>query len=314
MSAAAPERNIPISATWLSLGQALAWVAFQSTETDWNEKFYFGAAAWPFVTPAEVMDWLKDVEAYGDPWDARPAIFYGGLPGYLVQHSAQAGTEDAYKQAAKAIRTKLTDEWDRVTERYASIRDASECLRRALAKNDGTIKAFGWRGDAPSADEPRSTDFPRVQIPAGVCAGPMTVSQYGLLPFVPGDLIDDGWTTSWHGVLLHVDDVLRLNSPAKDAPSPPVFEPQPHATKAIDRGGRSRHKYYIPFVQEMMRRANLQGGLGDDRPKFTDAMLDWVDETFFTGAPADTAVREWVKELWPSPEARPETSPKPRGN
>ena len=314
MSAVTPERNIPISATWLSLGQALAWVAFQSTETDWNEKFYFGAAAWPFVTPAEVMDWLKDVEAYGDPWDARPAIFYGGLPGYLVHHAAQPGTEDAYKQAAKAIRTKLTDEWDRVTERYASIRDASESLRRALAKNDSNIKAFGWRGDAPSADEPRSTEFPRIQIPADVCAAPITLSQYGLLPFVPGDLIDDAWTTLWHGVLLHIDDVLNLNPPAKDAPSPPVFEPQPQATKAIDRGGRSRHPYYIPFVREMVRRANLPDGLGDDRPEFTNAMLDWVAKTVLTGGPSETVVRDWIKELWPPRATRSETSPKRPGN
>jgi hypothetical protein len=314
MSAAAPERNIPISATWLSLGQALAWVAFQSTETDWNEKFYFGAAAWPFATPAEVMEWLKDVEAYGDPWDARPAIFYGSLPGYLVQHAAQPGTEDAYKQAAKTMRTKLTDEWDRVTEQYASIRDASESLRRALAKNDGTIKAFGWRGDAPSADEPRSTDFPRIQIPAGVCAGPITVSPYGLLPFVPGDLIDDGWTTLWHGVLIQKDELLaRWPSPNENT-NPPIFQQQAPTPRAKDQGGRSRHKQFIPFVREMVRRANSIDGLGEDRDEFKKEMLDWVLGLADADTPSDTSVSDWIKELWPSPEAAPETSSKKPGN
>lgn len=203
----------PARAVWLPVGPALSWVAFGVAEDLWSERFYFGASAWIFVTPADVVAWLDEVAKYGATEPASMVEYEINLMPAIFRRAealspARIADDSSIRAAAAEARQKLVDGLADATEQHRQIWNAAERLRLALAKEE--IKAFGWRGEWPSEDEPRSTDRARAQIPPTVFAAPVTLTHRGLLPFIQGDLIDDGWTTLWHGIRIHADDLLKL--------------------------------------------------------------------------------------------------------
>jgi hypothetical protein len=304
-------QQTPARTVWLPVGPALSWVAFGVAEDLWSERFYFGASVWPFLTPAEVAEWLSEMAQYSvaeptsvPPYaiDLEPAIYRRAE---ALSPTRIADNSSVRVAAAEALQ-KLVDGLVNATEQYRQIGSAAEGLRLALAKEE--IKAFGWRGEWPSEDEPRSTDRARAQIPPTVFAAPVTLTHRGLLPFIKGDPIDDGWTTLWHGIRIHADDLLRL----RPAPEGSQLAGQYETTRAAqserrapNRTGRYRHKMFVPFVREMIRVADVDSltNRGDGRDPLEavrEHMKDWLGSNSDEDKPSDTTIRDWVDELWPT--------------
>ncbi|MFM2150693.1 MAG: hypothetical protein RLZZ187_2999 [Pseudomonadota bacterium] len=297
-------------AIWLPVSPAISWVAFGAAEELWSEKFYFGASAWAFLTPADVVAWLDEVAKYGAAEPASIVEYEINLMPAIYRRAeafspARIADDNAIRAAAAEARQKLVDGLADATEQYRQIWNAAERLRLALAKEE--IKAFGWRGEWPSEDEPRSTDRARTQIPPTVFAAPVTLTHRGLLPFIKGDPIDDGWTTLWHGIRIHADDLLKLRPAPQGAPSNiPYADSQAERPKG-GKGGRPSHPVYKAFVKEMIRVADLDslteiGGEHDPKEEFRAHMRAWLRANFKDNMPGDTTIRGWVDELWPTPQ------------
>jgi hypothetical protein len=310
----------PARAIWLPVGPALSWVAFGVAEDLWSERFYFGASVWPFLTPAEVAEWLRDMAQYGaaeptsiPPYaiDLEPAIYRRAE----ALSPTRIADDSSVRTAAAQARQKLVDGLANATEQYRQIGSAAEGLRLALAKEE--IKAFGWRGEWPSADEPRSIDRARAQIPPTVFAAPVTLTHRGLLPFIQGDLIEDGWTTLWHSIRIHADDLLKLRPAPEGSQLAGQYEPTQVAQseqRSLSRTGRHRHKMFVPFVREMIRVADIDS-LTDRRDErdpqeaVRAQMKAWLESNPDEDKPSDTTIRAWIAELWPT-SAGPAGQPK----
>ncbi len=301
----------PARAVWLPVGPALSWVAFGVAEDLWSERFYFGASAWIFVTPADVVAWLDEVAKYGATEPASMVEYEINLMPAIFRRAealspARIANDSSIRAAAAEARQKLVDGLADATEQYRQIWNAAERLRLALAKEE--IKAFGWRGEWPSEDEPRSTDRARAQIPPTVFAAPVTLMHRGLLPFIQGDLIDDGWTTLWHGIRIHADDLLKLRPAPEGSQLTRQYETTQVAQserRAPNRTGRYRHKMFVPFVREMIRVADVDS-LTDRRDERDPQeavrahMRAWLEENPDEDKPSETTIREWIAELWPT--------------
>lgn len=300
-------------AIWLPVGPALSWVAFGVAEELWSEKFYFGASAWTFLTPADVVAWLDEVAKYGAAEPASIVEYEINLvPAIYRRAEALSPTRIAddrsVRAAAAEARQKLVDGLADATEQYRQIWNAAERLRLALAKEE--IKAFGWSGEWPSEDEPRSTDRARTQIPPAVFAAPVTLTHRGLLPFIKGDPIDDGWTTLWHGIRIHADDLLKLRPAPQGALANIAYADSQMERPKSSKGGRPPHPLYKAFVKEMIRVAEIDGLTEsrtgkDPKDEFRARMRTWRRENFADSELGGTTLRDWVDELWPTLEEHP---------
>jgi len=300
-------------AIWLPVSPAISWVAFGVAEELWSEKFYFGASAWTFVTPADVVAWLDEVAKYGATEPASIVEYESNLMPAIYRRAealspSHIANDTSIRAAAAEARQKLVDGLADATGQYRQIWNAAERLRLALAKEE--IKAFGWRGEWPSEDEPRSNDRARAQIPPTVFAAPVTLTHRGLLPFIKGDPIDDGWTTLWHGIRIHADDLLKLRPAPQGALANILYaDSQPERPKG-GKGGRPSHPVYKAFVKEMIRVADLDslteiGGEQDPKEEFRAHMRAWLRANVKDNMPGDTTLRDWVDDLWPTPQEQP---------
>lgn len=302
-----------IPAIWLPVGPAISWVAFGVAEELWSDRFYFGASAWTFLTPADVVAWLEEVTKYGAAEPASIVDYEINLMPTIYRRAealspTRIADDNSVRAAAAEARQKLVDGLADATEQYRQIWNAAERLRLALAKEE--IKAFGWSDEWPSEDEPRSTDRARTQIPPTVFAAPVTLTHRGLLPFIKGDPIDDGWTTLWHSIRIHADDLLKLRpAPQGALANIPYAESQMERPKG-GKVGRPPHPAYKKFVKEMIRVADLDGLAQshdgqDPKDEFRARMKEWLKANFADNMPGDTTIREWVHDLWPTPQEHP---------
>ena len=308
---AAPEEAATtiVPAGWVPLGPALAWIGFGSAEADWDERYYFGASHWAFAKPERVAAWLDEVAISGDTLQGSFAFFGSGLGAHVRSYACRKQNLDARRRAdgpairaaASELRDKLNAGIDVASRHHDSLALASDTLRRAVVA--GSVSAYGWPGEPRTDDEPRMTEVPRARIPPDVCAAPITITQHGLLPFVPGDWIEDGWSTLWHGVLIPAEDLLKLRPAPTAGTSTTPYQPPAPKRPAPSRGGRPPHPLFKPFAREMVRRADLDG-LEEDRSAFTKLMTDWAANEFDNDTPGDTTIRDWVAELWPHDQPR----------
>jgi len=225
-AAAEPKGRIT-PALWMPAAPTIAWLAFDSAETDWDAKFYFGASIWYAADPERVLDWLHEVEEHGDLLeDFQPYDFQR-----LHRHVRDAAAQTASFQAAKAewavawAKVKATRD-DPAANRVArsevpplmmsddQIREAARTLRADLERKlegekpaaqlaydaiwggseklrralaRGDLTACGWPGRGPDFSD-NNTMLPlREPIPHDVFSRPVTVTQAGVFAFARGD-------------------------------------------------------------------------------------------------------------------------------
>ncbi len=226
-AAAAKQDKRITPALWMPAAPAIAWLAFDSAETDWNAKFYFGASIWYAADPERVLDWLHEVEEHGDlPDDFEPSDFQ-----HLHRHIHNAAAQTASFQAAKAERAaawakvKATRDDPKANKAARAklpaliiskdhIREAASNLRADLesklegeepaaqlaydaiweasdnlrrALADGDLTACGWPGRGPDFSDNNAALPLREPIPRDVFSRPVTISQAGVLAFTRGD-------------------------------------------------------------------------------------------------------------------------------
>lgn len=259
-SADAPAGERITPALWMPAAPTMAWLAFGSAETDWDRAFYFGASIWYAADPERVLDWLNEVaeDGYLVPEFEQSADVkalhrhINGAAYALAKGKRRAPSEDNIRQAARDLHAILTSRIADATAQHAAIWEASETLRRALARGD--LTACGWQGHDPTIDEDASAPPPlRETIPRDIFSRPVTVTQAGVLGFARGD---GSWgydfETLWSGLLFDSADLLALSPRVEDdRPAVPYTAPVPELPR--DRGGRPPVHTWPPFDAECRR-------------------------------------------------------------
>jgi hypothetical protein len=290
-------------ALWMPAAPTLAWLAFGSAETDWDRAFYFGASIWYVAEPARVLDWLNEVAERGDlvpefePRDVSALHRHIESAAYTLGKGKQRGpSEDNIRQAARDFHATLASRMANVTAQRAAIWEASEKLRRALAR--GCLTACGWPGCGPTVDEDTRALPLREPIPRDIFARPVTITQSGVLGFARGDeSLGDDFETLWSGLIFDSADLLALQEAPKDARrSQPYTEPAKHSRGGV--GGRREDFDWPLFYQEIVRHLVL-----DDVPPKPDTlkkhMENWANEQWGDDGPSDSRIAAHIKRIVP---------------
>jgi hypothetical protein len=236
-----PEPNAPTG--WLTVEQALSWIAARSLAPNWDVAFYFGAATWFSQSPDEALEHLRqmiaeppgslfratrygpdfeervrtavvDLDLRGDDGAAHPqTIDIDGITGRLVDHLS------AHLQDARAQHDRL--------------QQAADMLRQAIAS--GELAAYGWKGElsVPSDLMPSIADA-RERIPPDACAGPVTVTGIGILPVTNDEVRRVIVTPAWSGIMIRADNLVRLWPSASTSLQSAVAGPQAANNTAPD--------------------------------------------------------------------------------
>ena len=288
-AAAEPKGRIT-PALWMPAAPTIAWLAFDSAETDWDAKFYFGASIWYAADPARVLDWLHEVEEQGDLLeDFEPSDFQ-----HLHRHIRNAAAQTASFQAAKAERAaawakvKATGddpEANKAARRELPpliiskdhIREAARTLLADLeskldgekpaaqlaydaiweasdnlrrALAHGELTACGWPGRGPDFSDNNATLPLREPIPRDVFARPVTISQAGVLAFTRGDESFRYDHDVLWSGLLFQAHDLRALHEPPEDDRPSVPYTPPDPEAQRDRGGIDPKHNWRPFEEE----------------------------------------------------------------
>ena len=153
-----------------------------------------------------------------------------------------AGTID--DDDARILIDHLSAHLPEARQHRARIQDAAEALRRAMAS--GELPAFGWQGDGPDPAEPLAAiSQARERIPADACAGPVTVTELGIVPVIASDEGSAGYALVWSGLRIPSDEVLRL-WPASHVgiqPKAPLIQPQASPGNTAEQEQTRRPQY-----------------------------------------------------------------------
>ena len=253
--AQAPKRaEADTPAGWLSVNQALSWIAFRSVTPDWDIAFYFGASNWFAQTPDEALEQLRQMMAeppgslfrtmrYGPDFQDRVCTVAAALG-----LCGDDGAADPQTASIDDLTTRLIDHLSAHLQdaraQHDRLKQAAETLRLAIAS--GEPSAYGWRGYGSQLGELEPVAEPRERIPADVCAGPVTITEMGIVPLTE---VDGRTRTSqplWSGILIPSDSVLNL-WPASNGKATADLVPRaiPDCLKVSD-GTPPRRPQYSP--------------------------------------------------------------------
>lgn len=306
-SAPKPSADTPAQritpALWMPAAPTLAWLAFGSAETDLDRAFYFGASIWYAAEPARVLDWLNEVAECGDlvpefePRDVSALHRLIESAAYALGKGKQRGpSEDNIRQAARDFHATLASRMADVTAQRAAIWEASEKLRRALAR--GCLTACGWPGCGPTVDEDTRALPLRELIPRDIFARPVTITQSGVLGFARGDeSFGDDFETLWSGLLFDSADLLALHTPPKDdRPAKPYIDQRPAQYRNL--GGRPKKFDWRSFNHALTRYAVLDA----DNLTLTNVrkhMRDWASDHMGPEPPEDRTMERHIDDILP---------------
>ena len=247
----APKRPEPDAPTgWLTVDQALSWIAARSLAPNWDVAFYFGAATWFSQTPDEALEHLRQMIAepsgslfraarYGPDFEerVRTAVVDLGLLGDDgATHPQTADLDDITGRLIDHLSAHLQD----ARAQHDRLRQAADILRQAIAS--GELPAYGWKGYGPESEWEPVLD-PRERIPADACAGPVTITGAGIVPVTQVESRSRMTRLIWSGLLFASDDVLRL-WPTSTASFQPGPIPSPAAVPA-ETAPPTQHRYNL---------------------------------------------------------------------
>lgn len=224
--AQAPKRaEVDTPAGWLSVNQALSWIAFRSLAPDWNDAFYFGASLWFVASPSDVAEWLEETVHLGRMPVHQCECSADDLETMVAEHAYQLRRKTAdgspsrapltVREAARLVLADLQGKMHAATEQHEALWRASDSLRRDIAS--GSVQAAGWPASRCSTDDQPELP-PLAAIPREVCLTPVTVAHGGILGFTRGDRLVDGYPRLWSGVRIEAASLLKAT--AQDASSP----------------------------------------------------------------------------------------------
>ena len=218
--AQAPKRaEVDTPAGWLPVDQALSWIAFRSLAPDWDIAFYFGASNWFSQTPYEALEHLRQIVAeppgslfrttrYGPDFEDRVCTVAAALGLHGDDGPADPQTTSIDGVTAQLI-DHLSAHLQDARAQHDRLKQAAEMLRLAIASDE--LAAYGWKGELPiPSDLIASIADARERIPAGACAGPVTVTGMGILPVANDEVRQVVVTPAWSGIMMRADDVVRL--------------------------------------------------------------------------------------------------------
>jgi len=280
-----PEPDAPIG--WLTVNQALSWIALRSAASNFNDALYFGASLWFIASPSEVAEWLDEtvrlgrMPVYQCEFSAEDLEALVAEHGYRLRRDAAGGSPQpalmTLREAAQLVLAELQRKMHAATELYDALWRASELLRRDIAS--GSVRAAGWPASrCPAEDQPELP--PREAIPREVCLEPVTLAHGGILGFTRGDRIVDGCPRIWSNV--RIDAASLLDSAAQQVSSPhttldgqsPSLSRE-YNTKALgawfllDRATRPKVKPY-PTEEQDRRAAEAYFGQPIPRDEFRE--------------------------------------------
>jgi hypothetical protein len=213
-----PKRTEPdVPTGWLTVEQALSWIAARSLTSNLDVAFYFGASNWFTQTPDQTLDHLRQVIA--DPPDSlcRTLLLRPTLEKRIRTTVAALGlhgdddSPNAHTAAIDDITGKLIDHLSAQLQdaraQHDRLQQAADMLRLAIAS--GELPAYGWKGYGPE-DLLAPVIDPRERIPADVCAGPVTVTDLGVVPITRFDTAPRVSEPIWSSILFPSADVRRL--------------------------------------------------------------------------------------------------------
>ncbi len=229
-----PKRTEPdVPTGWLTVDQALSWIAARSLTSNLDVAFYFGASNWFNQTPDEALEHLRQVIA--DPPDSlcrtlqlsptfekrvRTTVAALGLHGDDDPPNVQtAAIDDITGKLIDHLSAQLQD----ARAQHNQLQQAADMLRLAIAS--GELPAHGWKGYGPEDDLAPVID-PRERIPADVCARPVTITDVGVVPVTRFDTASRVSEPIWSGIMMPADCVVRLWPSASTGSQPAVAGPQ----------------------------------------------------------------------------------------
>ncbi len=230
----APKRTEPDApAGWLTVDQALSWIAARCLTSNLDVAFYFGASNWFTQTPDQALDHLRQVIV--DPPDSlcrtlrlsptfekrvRTTVAALGLHGDDDSPNAQtADIDDITGRLVDHLSAHLQD----ARVQHDRLQQAADMLR--LAIGSGELPAYGWKGYEPE-DVLAPVIDPRERIPADVCAGPVTVTDLGVVPITRFDTAPRVSEPIWSGIMMPAEYVVRLWPSASTSLQSAAAEPQ----------------------------------------------------------------------------------------
>jgi hypothetical protein len=319
--AAAPQDKRITPALWMPAAPTIAWLAFDSAETDWDAKFYFGASIWYAADPERVLDWLREVEVHGDLLEDFQPYDFQHLHRHIRNAAAQTASfqaakaerattkasarkpapvtvsDDHIREAARTLRMALEHKKADAQRAHAAIWEGSEKLRRALARGD--LTACGWPGRGPDFGDNNATLPLREPIPCDVFSRPVTVTQDGVFAFARGDeSFGYDFDVLWSGLLFDAHDLLALHDAPKDKRlSEPYTQPEKPSRKGI--GGRPDVYGWAAFDQALIRQL-VREALNLSRLKVRKDMKDWAAGNMEKDLPDDRTIERHIDRLVPT--------------
>jgi len=217
-----PEEESFALSSWETLDGAIAWIARGSAMPieDWDRLIYWGASLWDEMSPDEVVEGIthlvgpdvSNLNRYlswdeGEETDQKLTGYdqLARLLGHYILIWEEYAELEGERKPSDAVQEHLTDLISelcepRTWEAHENLLDASEQLRRALAK--GILEAFGRPLGSLSTDRMDHVSSPRERIPPSLFAQPVFLSQHGIHPLAKG--YDENSGT--HDLLFH--DIL----------------------------------------------------------------------------------------------------------
>jgi|LauGreDrversion4_2_1035121.scaffolds.fasta_scaffold253944_1 hypothetical protein len=214
---------------WLTIRQALSWIAFKSTDTDWDEDLYYGATNWDSRSVSEMIEILQQFIVNLDSGnDLIISMFcresmrneVRKIASVIRNERESSSPQDAagLRIDAQVIINDLLSNKEVYEENRTNTRKAAEELRKAAST--GSVSLYGWK-DSPQYKEelPEYINAPRTLIPPETFNGPVFITEDTLLPRTDGDPDRRKVVPLYYGLLLQADDVLRQwPLPSADAP------------------------------------------------------------------------------------------------
>lgn len=272
---------------WLTVNQALSWIAFRTAASNWNDAFYFGASLWFIASPPDVAEWLEEtvslgrMQAYQCEFSAEDLEAMVAERAYRIRHEAADGASSpalmTVREAAELVLAELKHKMGAATEVHEALWRASERLRHGIAS--ASVRAAGWPASRCSAED--QPELPPLEvIPPEVCLTPVTLAHGGILGFTRGDRPADGYPRLWSGV--RIEAASLLDAIAQDAPSSQIApdsrspsSPRNYSENALrawftlDRATRPKVKPY-PTEEQDHRAAEAYFGQPIPRDEFRE--------------------------------------------
>jgi hypothetical protein len=302
-------------AEWLSVDQALSWIAFRSLVSNWDIDIYINASTWFFQTPDNVLEQLRQMIAeppnslfrrmrYGTDFEAR------------IRAAAIALEKGDIDEAAREKMGSVDDDARRIIDhlsaqlviakgKHARIHQAAKMLRQAIAS--GELPAFGWKRYGANGTLIDPITEARERIPAAVCSGPVTVANNGIIPISNSEDSSLVFEPLWSGIRLPSGAVMSLwpDSDGELEPKPRVTQGTAHTPKDTP----ARRPQYAPKVLGAWYMTRMAGWPKDAVPPTEQQDVIAANEAFEGRVPRK-AVRD-IRKL-KAPESWLKSGPRKR--